>query len=354
MAGTSIGTMRHRAVVVDHFGGPEALRIATVESPPPPAGHARVRVLAASVGATDVVARRGAYVLQRRTPFTPGYDLVGEILDVGPHDVGPGALPDGAEAWAVPGARVAACLTHMGAHREVVTLPLSALVPVPAGLDTVTAAAVPLDYLTAGSLLTRHARVSPGDTVVVLGATGGVGDAVLQLGALGRLQLVGTASARSIGQLAGRPGVVPVDRDRDDLAAAVRTTAPGGAQAVLDPLVGPDLRAHLALLAPGGTLVGYAIATRPGHLVASAVGGMVRFGVASLAPGRRTAFCSVPREIRADTARYRESLAGLLGHAARGEVRPRVGATVPFEDAATAYDAVEHRSAGGKVVLTFA
>lgn len=342
------GTIAHRAIVVGRFGGPEALGLVAARSPAPPAGHARVRVLAAGVGATDVVARRGDYVLQRRTPFSPGYDLVGEVIDVGP-----GTPPDDVAAWLAPGARVAACLTHMGAHREVVTLPVEALVPVPAGLDTVAAAAVPLDYLTAGSLLRRHARVRPGDAVVVLGATGGVGDAVLQLGALGGLRMVGTASARSIGLLAGRPGVVPVDRDRDDLAAAVRSVAPQGARAVLDPLVGPGLRARLGLLAPGGTLVGYAIAVRHGHLVASAAGGAARLALAGLAPGRRTAFCSVPREIRADRAAYRTALAGLLGHAERGEVRPRVGATFALDDVAAAYDAVEHRSAGGKVVLTF-
>ncbi|MEO3873990.1 hypothetical protein ABGB18_34710 [Nonomuraea sp. B12E4] len=95
------------------------------------------------------MARKGECIFQCRLPFTPGYEFVGEVVD---HHADP------APPWLVAGARVAACLTRMGGYREYANLPVRLLAPVPDGLDTLAAAALPLDYLTALSLLTATAE----------------------------------------------------------------------------------------------------------------------------------------------------------------------------------------------------
>ncbi|HEX2297474.1 MAG TPA: alcohol dehydrogenase catalytic domain-containing protein, partial [Pseudonocardiaceae bacterium] len=131
---TSIEAQR---ITVERFGGVEVLRPVATRLAPPTPGHVRVRVLAIGVGYTDLMARSGDYVLQRRRPFSPGYELVGEVVD-----------GDG-----TPGTLVAAMLPKMGAYTDHVVLPSWLLVPVPAGLDPTVAATIPLDHLTAVSIL---------------------------------------------------------------------------------------------------------------------------------------------------------------------------------------------------------
>jgi NADPH:quinone reductase-like Zn-dependent oxidoreductase len=115
-------------------------------------------------------------------PFTPGYDLVGEVEDLGP----------GVSGVAV-GQRVAA-LTQIGAHAQYVSLPVGELVRVPAGVDAAEAASLPVNYVTAHQMLFRVAKVKPGARILVHGVAGGVGTAVLQLGGLQGLEMYGRAS----------------------------------------------------------------------------------------------------------------------------------------------------------------
>ena len=113
----------HKKIVVNHFGGPEVLTVEDAQTPPPEIGFARLKVLAVGLGYTDIVARRGEYVLAHHLPFTPGYELVGEVLDDNP---GPGGERP---AWLRPGVRVAVCLPKMAAYTECISLPYSLLVP---------------------------------------------------------------------------------------------------------------------------------------------------------------------------------------------------------------------------------
>ncbi|MEU6642514.1 zinc-binding dehydrogenase [Saccharomonospora sp. NPDC046836] len=336
-------SIQHRELTVENFGGPERLCLISTATPPAPAGHARVRVLAVGVGFTDCMARGGDYLLQRKRPFVPGYELVGEIVD---YCADPGQ-PE--PAWLAPGVRVAACLPKMGAYTEYRVLPIGMLVPVPDGLDTRTAAAIPLDYLTALSLLERHGHVRPGDAVLIHGATGGVGDALCQLGTLARLQMYGTASERSIARLDRYP-ITPINYRTHDIEHVVREHKPGGVQAVFDHL-GTGMRANHRLLAVGGVLVSYAFVGRPGRIRTGTVLGAARNRLLGLWPGRRTAICSLPHEIRTDPAWYRDSLARLLDLAVRRAIEPTVGETYPLADASAAHAALESRTSKGKLLM---
>src|SRR5690348_11534440 len=177
-------SMKHRRIVVTHYGGPDALRVIEEECPEPKAGEVRVRVQAAGVSLPDVMAREGIHPETPPVPFTPGWDLVG-IVD---------RLGDGVTGIE-PGQIVAAMPIH-GAYAEFVCLSQRELVPVPRGLDAAEVVSLILNYITAYQMMHRSAKTRPGQRVLIHGASGGVGTALLQLGRLAGLETYGTCSPR--------------------------------------------------------------------------------------------------------------------------------------------------------------
>src|SRR5437879_10499024 len=173
-----------KRVIVDHFGGPEVVKLVEDDVPKPGQGEVRVRVLAAGVSFTDSQLRAGTYIPGGpKPPFTPGYELVGVVEELGP----------GCSRLKV-GDRVAV-LTVWGADAERVCVPGKYAVEVPEDLDPAEVVSLVLPYMTAYQLLHRVAMVKSGETALVHGAAGRVGTAVLELGVLAGLRLYGTASA---------------------------------------------------------------------------------------------------------------------------------------------------------------
>src|SRR5512139_500258 len=236
--------MRHTRVIVTHYGGPDALRVVEEECPEPKNGEVRVRVLAAGVSLPDIMAREGVHPETPRLPFTPGWDLVGVVERLG-------AGTSGIE----PGQIVAAMPIH-GAYAEFVCLPQRELVPVPSGLDAAEAVSLVLNYVTAYQMMHRSAHVKPGQRVLIHGAAGGVGTALLQLGRLAGLEMYGTCSSRgapAVSELGG----VPIDYRNQDYVKEIRRFTSGGVDAVFDPIGGPHLWHSREALRPGGRVVGY-------------------------------------------------------------------------------------------------
>jgi len=165
---------RNRVVQVGRFGDPDGLEVVDAPLPTAGRGEVRVRVLASSVQYTDVLIRRHLYpqTAARRPPFVLGYDVVGEIDQLG----------DGVRGFQV-GDRVAD-LTVVGSNAAYRTLWADCLTRVPAGLDAAEAATLILSWTTAYQLLHRAARVQRGQRVLVHGAAGAVGQALLALGRL--------------------------------------------------------------------------------------------------------------------------------------------------------------------------
>src|SRR5262245_30126677 len=135
--------MKHRRIIVTHYGGPDALRVVLEECPEPKVGEVRVRVQAAGVSLPDIMAREGIHPETPRVPFTPGWDLVGVVDRLG----------EGVSGIA-PGQTVAAMPIH-GAYAEFVCLSQRELVPVPPGLDPAEAVSLVLNYITAYQMLHR-------------------------------------------------------------------------------------------------------------------------------------------------------------------------------------------------------
>ena len=200
-----MGEPRNRVVRVRRFGGPEELAVVDAPLPTAGRGEVRVRVLASGVEYTDVLIRRHLYpqTMLRRPPFVLGYDVVGDIDQLG----------DGVRGFRV-GDRVAD-LTVVGSNAAYRTLRADHLVRVPAGVDAAEAAALILSWTTAYQLLHRAARVQRGQRVLVHGAAGAVGQALLVLARLAGLELWGTARSAHAA-LIRELGATPIDYQRED------------------------------------------------------------------------------------------------------------------------------------------
>src|SRR3954462_7257882 len=173
-----------KRVVVEHFGGPEVLQVVDEAEPRPGPDELRVRVLAAGVSFTDAQLRAGTYLGGPKPPFTPGYELVGVVEQLG----------RGCSKLRV-GDRVGA-LTVWGADAERVCVLEADAVEVPEDIDPAQILNLVFTYMTAYQLLHRMAQVKSGEAVLVHGAAGRVGTAVLELGAAAGLRLYGTCSER--------------------------------------------------------------------------------------------------------------------------------------------------------------
>src|SRR5215207_6289065 len=234
---------RMKRVVVDHFGGPEVVTVIDDDVPRPGPGEVRVRVLAAGVSYTDAMLRAGSYLGVPRPPFTPGYELVGVVEELGP---GCTRLNEGDRIGA---------LTVWGADAERVCVLEANAVEAPEDIDPAQILSLVFTYMTAYQLLHRTATVKRGETVLVHGAAGRVGTAVLELGAVAGLRMYGTCSARD-GAAVERLGAVAIDYRNDDFLARVRELTRGeGVDVVLDGFGGALSLRSFRALRPGGRLV---------------------------------------------------------------------------------------------------
>jgi len=266
--------------------GPDRSGIRAVSEPAPAAGEVTIDVAYAGVNFLDVMARRGDPGYVPAWPYTPGLEVAGTVRATG----------RGVSGLAV-GQSVAAFTPNGGGLAEVALAPAALTVPVPQGVPLLVAAAAPVMLASALLLLTHASRLSPGESVLVHSASGGVGTAVAQL-----VPVLG--GGLRIGSV-GRPEKVQAARDSgydvafargDELAAQIRAAAGGGVDVVLDPLGTSMLDLDLAVAAPGGRIVlfgnagGGTPAPLPtaGRLIAGnvAVGGFSISRLAAAAPDR--------------------------------------------------------------------
>src|ERR1700757_3889620 len=157
--------MRHKRVIVMHYGGPGVITAIEEDIPAPKAGEVRVKVLAAGVSLPDVLAREGIHPETPHVPYTPGWDLVGIVDQIG----------EGVSGFEL--GQTVAAMPISGCYAQYVCLPQRKFIPVPADWDPAEAVAVVLNYIAAYQMLDRSAKVKPGQRVLIHGASGGVGTA---------------------------------------------------------------------------------------------------------------------------------------------------------------------------------
>jgi NADPH:quinone reductase len=321
----------------------DCVEVRTTELPAPPPGHARVRVEAAGVSYGDLLLQRGVIPGGPKPPNVPGYELAGVVESVG----------DGVGDLA-PGQRVAA-LVHEGGYASAVNLPAQRLVPVPDGVEPERVAAVALNYFIAHQMLHRIAKVTSGQSIVVHGASGGVGLAFLQLAEhIGGITVFGSASAANL-DLVRRHGAVAVDYHNEDFANAVRDSV-GAVEAAFDPIGGPHFWRSYSVLRRGGTMVAYgqSEALRDGkrNMAIGALGFLGGIALPKLRPdGRKTTFYNAWALEKKQPQAYAEDLAHVLELLSADKIAPRSITTLPLADAAVAFERLES-GASGKLVLT--
>ncbi len=330
--------MRNRRAIIRRAGGPEVIDVVEEELGPPGRGTVQVRVLASGVAYGDVQKRRG-FIPGMRPPLTPGYDLAGVVEACGP----------GATRFA-PGQQVAAFVVN-GGNAERVHVPERHLVPVPSGVESTEAAALVLDYVTAWQLLHRVARVEPGARVLVQGAGGGVGTALLALARLHGVVAFGTAS-RAKHDVVARLGGIPIDRQHEDLVEVVRAHTGAGVDAVFDGIGGAGLTRSRAAVRPGGCLVAFGVTTEARVGRRAIAGTLLRLGAYRLfSPGRRFALYGIGRRMGADDPTIPEDLARILALRAEGKLAPVIGAVLPLDEIRRAHAMKERAEVAGKIVL---
>lgn len=341
--------MRATEIELPVIGEPETLRARTRELPEPEAGQALVRVEASGVSFAEQQMRRGKYYDQPKFPFVPGYDLVGVVEQVG----GDGA---GEQPGIGVGQRVAA-LTKTGGWSDRVLLELRQLAPVPDGLDAAAAETVVVNGVTAWRMLHRTARVTEGQTIVVLGAAGGVGTTLVQLARHAGIRVIGTAGPAQQDRVR-ELGAIRIDYRGEDVLARVRELAPDGVAAVFDHVGGPAITDSWRMLGRGGTLVSYGTASTkdlPGNPRLPVLRLLLRLTVWHLLPnGRRTSFFNLwAGRRRPDRywAEVRDDLGHVLDLLARGEITAQVAARFPLSQAAAALSYAEAGGYTGKVII---
>jgi NADPH:quinone reductase-like Zn-dependent oxidoreductase len=332
----------NRVVRIRDFGDPDELEVVDAPLPTAGRGELRVRVLASSVEFTDVVIRRHQYLqtMNRKPPFVMGYDVVGEIDQIGP----------GVSGF-VLGDRVAD-MTVLGSDAGYRTLRAADVTLVPTGVDPAEAAAVILSWTTAYQLLHRSARVQRGQRVLVQGAAGAVGQALLTLGKMAALEMWGTARGEHAALLR-ELGATPIDYQREDFARVL----PGGFDVVFDG-IGKDGYGHsLEALKRGGLVCayGYTAGVQAERRALDVLGWMARqyaqYLWRWLPRDKHLRIYSINAMRARHPAWFKEDLEYLLALLASGAIRPRVAERISFDGVAEAHRRLERGGLEGKLVL---
>ncbi|MCM2279022.1 MAG: medium chain dehydrogenase/reductase family protein [Oligoflexia bacterium] len=334
---------RNRVVEISRFGGPDGLKISDTPLPQAGRGEVRLRVLASSLEYTDVVIRRHLYpqTAARRPPFVLGYDLVGEIDQLG----------ESVTDFRV-GDRVAD-MTVTGSNAAYVTLRANRLVRVPPEADPAEAAALILSWTTAYQLLHRAARVRRDQRVLVQGAAGAVGQALLTLGRMAGLELWGTARGEQAALLRAL-GATPIDYRREDFTRVL----PGGFDVIFDGIGEDGYRRSFAALRPGGLLCayGYTASVQANERLVALMARLSRITLRRwlgswLPQGKRLRIYSINVMRARHPAWFQEDLERLFALLKSRSIHPRIAGRVSFEEVVEAHRRLEQGGLDGKLVL---
>lgn len=318
-----------KAIVIEGGKGPaEALHTSEIPRPEPKPGEILIKVHAAGINRPDIIQRLGAYPPPPGAPDTMGLEVAGEVVVA-------------AGRWKV-GDRVCALLGG-GGYAQYAAVDARHCLPIPEGLDFTQAACLPETVFTVFANVFEAGRLAAGETLLVHGATSGIGSTAIQMGKAAGALVVTTARGAAKAKAARELGAdLSIDASDDDFAAAA--VAFGGVDVVLDMVGGPYFEGDLAALKPLGRIV----------YIAAQGGGSIQVPVMALMQKRATITGSTLRPRHADEkARLAAEVERIVWPwVAAGKVRPVVDRAFPLEDAAAAHAALEQGQVVGKLVLT--
>jgi NADPH:quinone reductase-like Zn-dependent oxidoreductase len=331
--------VHNRMVQVTRFGPPDWLEVVDAPLPTAGKGEVRVRVLASSLNYTETLIRRHMYpqTAAVRLPLVIGNDVVGEIDQLG----------EGVIGFAV-GDRVAD-MPVIGSNAAYRTLKANQLTRVPPCLDAAEAATLILSWTTAYQLLHRSVRVQPGQRVLVQGAAGAVGQALLALGRLAGVEMWGTARGEQAA-LIHAFGATPIDYQREDFTRVL----PGGFDVVFDGIGEDGYRRSFGALKRGGLLcaIGYSAGVQAQRGMLTILMWIARLYLwRGLPGGKRARFYSINVMRAQHPAWFKEDLERLFALLAERAISPRVEERIGFSEVAEAHRRLEVGGLEGKLVL---
>ena len=343
--------MRHTRIIVTHYGGPDVLQVIEEACPEPKSGEVRVRVLAAGVSLPDVLAREDVHPETPRVPYTPGWDLVGIVDQIG----------KGVSGFEL--GQTVAAMPISGCYSQYICLPQRKFIPTAAGLDPAEAVAVVLNYITAYQMLDRSAKVKPGQRVLIHGASGGVGTALLQLGRLAGVKMFGTCSAKAA-EVVRELGATPIDYRNSDFVEEILRLTGDGVDAVFDGIGGDHLWRSREALREGGCVVVYGFQAKlhGGRMASGAPNGRHPIRESAILgwyilrnwflPGRKSMVpYSIQWLMRLKPAWFRHDLLTLFDLLQQKQIKPVIAQRLPLCQARQAHELLGSGGVIGKIVL---
>lgn len=321
-----------KAALVKAYGAPDSIVIEDVASPQTEPGTVKLRLRACGVNFPDVLMVAGKYQFKPEMPFSPGAEMAGDVVELG----------EGVTGIEI-GERMLCMVGHGGMAEEIV-VPAKALVPIPDGMDYKTAAAVMLTYGTSYHALKQRANLQAGETLLVLGAAGGVGLAAVELGALMGAHVIAAASSADKLALASEYGATDtINYTETSLKDAVKAKTGGkGVDVIYDPVGGALFDDCLRSLAWRGRL-----------LVIGFASGEIPKAPANLPLLKGSAIVGVfwGAFTQHEPAAHEENMRELVQWFATGRLKPHIGDVLPLDRAADAMNILAERKAMGKVVI---
>ncbi len=320
-----------KAIRINETGEPEVMRLEEIEKPTPKNGEVLIKIAAAGINYADLMQRQGTYLTRTHTPMTMGFEIAGTVEALGPDVTFPKV-----------GSRIVALTA--GGYAEYTTAPANTVIPIPENLNFESAAAFPVQGITAYQLLRESTGLQAGETVLVHAAAGGVGTLAIQLAKLmGAKTVIGTASSEKKLELVRELGAdVAINYKEPNWVEQVKSATEGKGPDVILEMVGGDIaEKSLQVLAPFGRMVVYGAAS--GEMVQFS-GIQLMYKNQSVVGYWLTAWMSRPEK----TA---EAASALMQYLASGKLRIIVGNMFPLDKAVEAHKAIAERKTTGKVVL---
>jgi NADPH:quinone reductase-like Zn-dependent oxidoreductase len=333
--------MSYKRIIIKEFGSPEVMEMVNESKlPEPKQGEVRVKVLKTSANFTDVMIRKGLYFeVKDKPPFSLGYDMVG-IVDKTGKDVRQFKSGD-----------KVADMTVIGAYAEYICLPEEKLIKVPDQVDVSEALSLILTYTTAYQMLHRIAKVAKGDHILIHGASGAVGTALLQLGKLQGLTMYGTASA-SKHDLVKKHGGIPIDYRNEDFVKRIHNLTINGVDAAFDAIGWKNFKKSFKALKPGGILVAYgfynAVMGKGGNIPLE----YMKVQLLDILPNRKkTAFYTIGGIRKKHPEWFKKDLHKLFMLLQNGDIKPEILGHYPLEKAKEVHQKIENGDINGKIIF---
>ena len=327
--------MKYKSVLLTKRGGPDVLKVIENEIRVPEKNEVLIKIQSCGVGLTDVAMRNGYYPYAPKIPFIPGYEIVGTIESTG-NEVSAFKVGDSV-----------ASLTVYGGYSEYIYLNTEDLVKVPEGLNSDKAVAIILNYTTAYQMLIRLTNVREGDKVLITGASGGVGSALVDLGKYFKLKMYGTASVNKHRELLQK-GVTPIDYRTEDFVKFIHNKEPKGLDYVFDGIGGSFIDKSFSLLRKGGKLVEYGYPSYSGMIK-----GFIKILLLNFLPnGRKSEFYGISGSYKKNREIILKDITFLFQLLEENKIEPLIYKKMTLLEAADANRLLESGEVVGKIVLT--